>query len=87
MKGDVHARHHLGCIEGQVGNLHRANKHMIIAAKAGNPPSFDIVKNGFMDGLVTKEAYESTLRAYHERQTEMKSDMRGDAAAFREHLK
>ena len=35
-----------------------------------------------MEGYVTKSEYESTLRACHERQTEMKSDMRADATAF-----
>ena len=35
-----------------------------------------------MDGLVTKELYASNLRAYHERQKEMKSDMRDKAAAY-----
>ena len=84
MKGDVQARHNLGALEGNAGNEQRAYKHMIIAAKAGNPQSLDRVKKGFMDGHLTKEEYASALRAYHERQTEMKSDMRADAAAFRE---
>ena len=82
MKGDVIARHHLGCIEGQVGNHQRASKHFILAARVGHTESLDLVKKGFMEGHVTKDEYESTLRAYHERQTEMKSDMRDDAAAF-----
>ena len=87
LKGDLEARYNLGCVEGQAGNEHRAYKHYIIAAKSGYTPSLDRVKKGFMDGDVTKDEYESTLRAYHERQTEMKSDMRDDAAAFREHLR
>lgn len=32
-------------------------------------------------GVITKEEYASTLRAHHERQTEMKSDTRDLAAA------
>ena len=32
-------------------------------------------------GVVTKDEYESTLRAYYERQTEMKSEERDKAAA------
>ena len=77
MKGDVDARHNLGCMEGKAGNMDRAYKHMIIAARAGHTESLDKVKKGFMDGsIVTKDEYESTLRAYHESQTEMKSKAR-----------
>ena len=57
---------------------------MIISARAGYPESLDVVKKEFTKGFVTKDEYAGTLRAYHERQTEMKSDMRDDAAAFRE---
>ena len=35
-----------------------------------------------MDGLVSKDEYEQALRAYHERQTEMKSGARDAAADF-----
>jgi hypothetical protein len=79
MKGDVMARYNLGALEGQTGNHHRATKHFIIAAKAGHTESLDVVKKGFTKGLVTKDEYASVLRAYHERQTEMKSVAR-DAA-------
>ena len=82
ISGDVDARHNIGCVEGEAGNEHRAYKHMIIAAKAGNPPSLDRVKDGFMKGFVTKDEYTGTLRAYHERQIEMKSDAREAAADF-----
>ena len=54
-------------------------KHYI-PAKAGLPESLDKVKLGFIDSLVTKNEYESTLRVYHERQTEMKSEARDKAA-------
>ena len=79
MKGNVDARHNLGLLEGKAGNHDRAFKHFLIAAKAGYNKSLDVVKDGFMNGLVTKHEYEITLRAYHERQTEMKSVAR-DAA-------
>ena len=84
MKGEVKARHNLGLMEGKAGNFQRRYKHMIIAARAGDPPSLDKVKKGFTEGHVTKDEYESTLRAYHERQTEMKSDMRELYIAYRE---
>ena len=83
MKGDVHARHHLGVVEGDAGNHRRAIKHFIIAARVGHE-CLDVVKELFRNGHVTKDEYESTLRAYHERQTEMKSDMRTDSIAFSE---
>ena len=80
MKGDVHARHNLGALESKVGNHQRTYKHMIISARAGYHESLDVVKKGFTKGFVTKDEYESTLREYHERQTEMKSDAREAAA-------
>ena len=82
ISGDADARHFLGCVEGQAGNYQRAHKHFIIAAKAGYNKSLDKVKLGFMDGLVSKDEYEQTLRAYHERQAEMKSEARDAAADF-----
>jgi TPR repeat protein len=82
MMGSVKARHNLGVLEGQAGNLHRAVKHYILAAKAGNDKALNAVKNGFMAGYVTKDDYASTLRAYQMRADEMKSDARDKARAF-----
>ena len=79
MNRDVTARHNLGVIEEGAGNDERAFKHYILAASAGHPESLAVVKEGFMKGHVTKDEYKSTLRAYHECQTEMKSEAR-DAA-------
>ena len=80
MLGDLDARHNLGCGEYRTDNHRRAMKHFMIAAKVGFK-SLDAVKKGFMYGFVTKDEYESTLRCYHERQKEMKCDMRERAAA------
>jgi len=81
MNGSVNARHNLGCIEGRSGNHHRAYKHYMIAAKAGDTPSLDYVKKGFMAmaGFVTKDEYANTLLAHQARQEEMKSDAREKA--------
>ena len=79
MKGNVDARHQLGCVQGQAGNEYRAMKHFI-AASAGDQKSLDKVMQGFMQGFVTKDEYASTLRAFHERQKEMKSAARDKAA-------
>ena len=80
MMGDAYARYNLGLLEGKAGNHQRAMKHFILAARAGFTQSLDSVKKGFMDGDVTKDEYAGTLLAYHERQTEMKSEARDEAA-------
>ena len=82
MKGDVVARNNLGCMEYKAGNHHRAKKHFILSAKAGDKKSLDIVKEGFKGGLITKDEYANTLRAHQQRHDEMKSDDRDKAAAF-----
>ena len=51
-------------------------KHYAIAAKAWDKKSLDAVKEGYMDGYVTKNEYANTLRAYHQRLTDLKSDSR-----------
>ena len=81
MCGDLKARHNLAYAECEAGNDDRAFKHYIIAAKAGTKESLAYVEMGFKNGFVTKDEYASTLRAYHERHTEMKSDERDKAAA------
>ena len=80
--GLLDARNNLGYMEECAGNSHRAMKHYILAARAGYKDSLDTVKRGFMGGVVTKDEYASTLRAYHEIQKEMKSDQRDKAEEF-----
>lgn len=82
MNGRPEARHNLGSFEGKAGNYQRAFKHYMIAARVGDKVSLDKVKEGFMAGLVTKDEYANTLRAYQTRHDEMKSDMRDKAAAY-----
>ena len=81
MKGDVPARHNLGCFEGEAGNIQRAMKHLLISARAGDKLSLDTVKDGYMRGHVTKDQYANTLREYQKSQDEMKSEARDKAAA------
>jgi len=83
MGGHIMARNNLGCLEARAGNLQRAMKHWMISANAGDEESLDPVKQGFKRGLVTKDDFANTLRSYHERQKEMKSEMRDKAAAAR----
>ena len=68
------------------GNHHRAYKHFILSARAGDKDSLDTVKKGFVRGIVTKDEYASTIRAYHQRVNEMKSDDRDKAEAAYRHL-
>ena len=84
MMGNVHARHNLGCAEGQAGNYQRAYKHFILGATAGHKNSLDAVKGGFIQGAVTKEEYAQTLRGYQKWQDEVRSDARDKAEIIRQ---
>ena len=87
--GSLDARYNLGVEDYNAGNHQRAMKHFIISSKAGHETALEGVKKGFLKGLVTKDEYASTLRAYQKIQDEMKSDAREKAAAsdsFREML-
>ena len=86
MMGSTQARNNLGVMEaeGRDGSydrayIERAMKHFILAARAGYEASLGIVKEGFKEGMVTKDEFANTLRACHERQKEMKSKMRARA--------
>ena len=83
MNGDVQARYNLGYVEERAGNFHRACKHFLLSARAGDKESLDAVKQGFLSGIVTKDEYANTLRAYQQRQDSMKSDDRDKAWAMR----
>ena len=82
MNGSVRARHNLGIYEYNAGNHHRAYKHFILAANAGFKKSLDAVKVGYMEDMVTKDEYASTLRAYQQRHDEMNSDARDKVRAL-----
>ena len=77
--GSILARTNLGVLEGRPGNHHRTMKHLILAAKAGDNTALENVKKMFMYGLVTKDEFANTLRAYQKIQDEMKSDTRDKA--------
>ena len=84
MNGSVYARHNVGVNEYEAGNNHRAYKHFFLASRVGSKLSLDNVKDGYMEGYITKEQYANTLRAYQMSQDETKSDTRDKAAAVRE---
>ena len=81
--GDEVARHKLGIVEVHLGNMYRAMKHFIIAARSGYDDALKEVGEGYKAGHVTKDEYASTLRAHKESQDEMKSEQRSRAAANR----
>ena len=83
MMGNIHARHNLGCSERENRNYHRAMKHFMIAAECGCENSLDVVKQGFRDGIVTKEQFEKTLRDYQASCDETKSEQRDRAAVIK----
>ena len=82
MNGDVMSRHNLGAIDGRAGNFQRAYKHLLLSARAGDKLSLENVKQGYINGRVTKEEYTNTLRAYQMSQDEVKSDARDKAAVY-----
>ena len=77
--GDLSARHNLGGLDNQADNPHRATKHFVLAARAGHEEALGMVKQGFMGGIVGKDEYANTLRAYQKSVDEMKSEARDKA--------
>ena len=86
INGSIESRHNLGCAEYEAGNYQRAYKHFIIAARAGCKESLDVVKGGYTVGIVTKDEYANTLRAYQKSQDEMKSEARDKALVVRNEM-
>jgi len=80
INGHLVARHNLGTFEIKAENYNLAVRHFLIAAKAGYEDSLEGVKIGYETGLVTKDEYANTLRAYQKIQDETKSEMRDKAA-------
>ena len=81
MGGDLSARHNLACLEGHSGKYERATNHFILAARAGDDQSMGNVTVMFKKGMITKDEYEVTLRAYQKSFDDMKSEARDKAAA------
>ena len=82
MRGNIMARHCLGCDEMELGNSDRAIKHWIIATASGNKASLDKMKLMFTRGSATKAQYERSLRAYQNYQEVVRSDQRTRALPF-----
>jgi len=83
LRGDIIARHNIGCAEYSSGNHETAIRHWKIAAEAGYQKSLDALReiynsNGKFSGkeFITKEYLDSAYRACHEAQMEVKSEER-----------
>lgn len=79
INGSICSRSVIGNIEGCAGNEDRAKRHILVGARAGDKKSLDLAKEGYKHGLITKDEYANTLRAYQKRHDEMKSDNREKA--------
>jgi TPR repeat protein len=80
--GHPYARHHLGCVEEENGNVERAVKHFIIAAKLGYEDSMKELWKHYSAGNITKEDLEVTLRTHQAAINEMKSPERDEVDDF-----
>ena len=82
MGGEPEARHNLGSLENNAGNITRAVKHWMISAAAGYDDSLKEIREGFLNVDVTKDDFEKALRAHQASKDEMKSEQREAAARF-----
>ena len=83
LRGDIIARHNIGCDEYKSGNHEIGIRHWKIAAEGGSQPSLNALKDIYNAGgktpgkeFISKEYLESTYRACHEAQMEVKSEER-----------
>jgi len=81
MGGSVVAQSNLGNMEGREGNLHRALKHLMIAAKSGDSNSLKEIQKMYTHGHTTKDNYTKALQSYQTYLGEIKSRQRDEAAA------
>ena len=85
--GDVVARHNIGLLEEKAGNMNRAVKHWMIAARAGWDKSLESIRECFMNGYATKDDFELALRAHKEAKDETKTTQREAAARDQDFLR
>ena len=87
MGGHAYASCNLGAYEVKKGNMERALKHLMFAAKEGDSDSLKNIKVLYSEGLATKDDYAKALRSYQAYLEEIRSDQRDEAAAFRDDYK
>ena len=76
MAGHEIARYNLGCIDFSSGNNSRGLEHCRIAASAGSHLAMHSFLVTFNQGMVSRDAIDSTLIAYNNSCTEMRSEAR-----------
>jgi len=84
MGGDDSARYNLGVVEEERGNVNRALKHYMIAARSGSSDSLKKIKQLYSSGYATKEDYTKALQSYQAYLGEIKSIQRDKAAAAKD---
>ena len=84
IRGDYQARHNVGCMERDEGNVDRALKHWMIAVRSGHSNSLTRINELYTNGDATKVDYAKALRSYQEYLGEIKSVQRDKAAAASE---
>ena len=77
----MRARHNLGALEWNAGNVKRAMKHWMISAGGGDDDSLHEIRDCFMHGHGTKDDFEKALRTHKEAKDGTKSEQREAAAA------
>ena len=83
LRGDICARHNIGCTEYESGNPETGIRHWKIAAEAGYQPSLNKLRkiynaDGKLPGkeFISQDYLESTYRACHDAQMEVKTEER-----------
>ena len=82
MAGHELARFDVRGMENDCGNAKRAIKHWVISASAGHDNSMKAIRSSFEQGLVERDEYKLTLKAYIDSSTEMRSENRDDATRW-----
>ena len=82
MRGIEDARHNLGVMEEEAGNMDRALKHWMISVGEGDNYSLECIKRLYMETNASKDDYTKALRLYQAHLNEIKSVQRDEAAAF-----
>jgi len=82
--GQEVARYNLGLMEKKGGDMDRALKHFIIAARSGDSDSLKQIQNLYSNGHATKKDYMKGLQSYQTYLGEIKSFQRNKAAVLDE---
>ena len=81
------ARANLGVLESRLGNMEASRKHYMISAAQGNDNALEMIKEGYLDGHITKDDFAKALRAHKDAQDEIRSEHRTKAKAANDEKK